>query len=151
MLIGGIFGLTTLNNPKLSPKQKKIFKPLFIILIVIGAILVITSSFNKPKSNDVRDYIEQINSSVAGKYVADETIIDSVVLGNQNEVIFNYSVVSIKLSDLNDSIIEDFNNHLIINAKNDSNFRTNFLDKGIPVIVRYFGSDSVLITEFEIK
>jgi len=56
-----------------------------------------------------------------------------------------------KSTDVDDNFKEEFKNNMIISTKNDPKFKTEFLDKGIPVVARFFGSNSILIVEFEIK
>ena len=136
---------------KLSPTYQKMMTPLSIVLITTGInFAVIKPFFDKQQNNvDYRAVIKQINDSADGKYVDDVTRIDSVTLGRNNEFIFNYSIVNVKSTEVDDSSREAFKDSQI-SARRASPKTAMFLKKGISAVFRYFGSDSVLITEFRI-
>ena len=139
------------KSPKLQPNFQKLVKYCSPILIIIGAIFIIKPFFEKQKNNIDFQYVaKQINDAIAGTYVDEVTIIDSVTFENQNELCYYYTIVSTNLEDFDDEFKEELKNNVILNVQNNPKLN-DFKQDGIIIIVRYFDVDNFLITEVRIN
>ena len=85
---------------------------------------------------------------MAGKYVDEFTRVDSVILGPQGEFIYNYTVnmESTEFESLAREALKD-----TLSARIRRSQVADFLKEGIPIVVKYSGSDGILITEVRME
>jgi len=144
----GISGLIVSRKKSLiKPGLTKYLKPLSILCIGIGIIFIAKAFMTENHENvNYEDVVKKINESSAGTYVDEVTRIDSVTIGIHNEFIYNYSLLNIKSSEVNYDSIGAFEN-TIRESMNKNSFLEKFLKNGKPVIIKYYGADSIFITE----
>ena len=148
MLCAGVWGFYYSKNTKLQANYKKILKISSIILIPIGMLFTVKPFFDKQSKNiNYQKSIQEANKLKAGTYVDETLRIDSITLGHHNELIYTYSFVNIKSTETDDDLKETLKAEIITNMQ-DKPQMNEFLKNGISkIIFRYFGSDSILITE----
>lgn len=122
-----------------------------ILCIGIGLFFIAKSFFKEHQDNvNYLDVANKINESAAGIYVDEVTRIDSVTLGTHNEFIYNYTIINIKSTEVDYDSIGTFTNGIRDNMQNNSKLEE-FLKYGSPVVFKYFGADSGLITEIKFE
>ena len=137
------------NNQKAPPILKKNKEFIAIFLFAIGMAIIAQTPFSNRQDNvDLHAIVQEWNSANAGMYV-DDVRVDSVSLGNHNELIYYITIVDFKSTEVDDDFKEGLKINVIANVLSNPEIIV-LLEKFTAVVYRYYGSDSILITEITI-